>query len=377
MTHVNKTDFVRKGDSPWKFAERNLSNKGQQVTNADIMKEMSRLAKLNGCDNVEDFNKKFFSATGKEILTNTQEKTIPTQQTKVNPPKTKIVHKKIVKTKVSEDVSKQAHAKKINNMTSDAQRIIEHNKTNYQGQYYGIVDKKSCQLKIYDKKGNVIKTLTVGVGKNKGDNLQSYYLDRANKTDDALKAEQGRYTTAGEFTLDEVESTTDAYTGKDGKPKIMSLKGDNRGYHAGQMSIHMLYKPQYAKRKAAIESKGLEDNRMSYGCVNLTEEDWNTMHQYLGEGDKLYVLPEEKGNKLQLEKQKDGTYKFEQVYHRNDRRDKTKEQASWVNYDIRPERNPYTAKKETPQTENKQTAQTQTAKSKQETHWYNPMTWFS
>lgn len=284
----------------------------------------------------------------------------------------------------------QAHADKINSMSSDSARIIEHNKTNYQGKYYGIVDKKSCQLKIYDKQGNVVKTFTVGVGKSKGDGLGKYYLDHHEKTKDAYKAEQNRFTTAGEFTLDDHANAPMAYTGADGKARMMNLKGDNRGVRSGQMSIHMIYDPKtdlsksqqsdtYKNRKAAIDSPGLEDNRMSYGCVNLTESDYDAMHALLGEGDKIYVLPEEKGNKLQLERQKDGSYKFEQTYHKNDTRSVSKEQASKVNYDVRPQNNPkYIAKQEAKKkAAEQQTAQTNVAKPKQEIYWYDPRTWFS
>ena len=369
MAEVRRTNIVQKGDSPWKVAVKNLQLHGQKVTNSDIVKEMNRLAKLNGCSDIEEFKSKFFSNIGKEFKIENEQQPAATPQLTVSQaaPKKKIAHKKIQPTKIKTPA--QAHAIKINQMASDEKKIIEHNKTNYQGQYYGIVDKKSCQLKIYDKQGNVVKTFTVGVGKSKGDGLGAYFLDHYQKTKDAYKAENNRYTTAGEFTLDEIPKSVDAYTGKDGKPKVMYLKGDNSGYRGGQMALHMLYKPQYTKREAAIKSKALEDNRMSYGCVNLTEEDWNSMHEYLGEGDKLYVLPEEKGNKLQLEKQQDGSYKFEQVYHKNDRRDLTKEQASKVNYDIRPKRNPqYIAKQEATKTP---------SKPKAETHWYDPRTWFA
>ena len=55
-------------------------NNGQKITNAEIAKEMQRLAKLNGCDSVEDFNNKFFSKIGNEYITgnkSSSEKVIP------------------------------------------------------------------------------------------------------------------------------------------------------------------------------------------------------------------------------------------------------------------------------------------------------------
>ena len=269
---------------------------------------------------------------------------------------------------------KQLH---INAMKNDTDKIIEYNKKNYQGKYYAIIDKKACKLRIYNKSGKVIKSYTVGVGKKVGDNLGSYYMERAQKTKDAWKAEQGRYTTPGEFTLDEVHKTSSAYTGKDGKPKIMHLKGDNRGVRSGSQAIHMLYKPDYNRRKAAIDSPGLADNRMSYGCVNLTEEDYNDMYQYIGEGDKVYILPEEEGNKLQLEKQKDGTYKFEQLYHRDQQRGISKEVASRVNYDVKPKKNPvYIANQKKKQEAEQQRLLAEQQKQK-EFSVFKPWTWFS
>ena len=475
MNEFNTTWKVSKGDCAWNFARNQLKRENKSVNNADIVKEMNRLAKLNDCANVEDFNKKFFSSIGKEIKLAEQKtpqiNSKPAQKTVQNPVQ-KPAHKPVqtqaqkpvqaqaqrpvqaqaqkpvqaqaqkpVQTQAQRPVQAQAQRpvqaqaqkpvqaqaqkpvqrpespastrvvapkdstrvvapsdstkvakkdstalkrpaqlvlgdateNKYNKIEGDAQRIIAYNKDHYQGQYYGIVDKKSAQLKIYDKQGNVVKSFTVGIGKTKGDNVGSYYMDHAEKTKDAYKAESNRYTTAGEFTLDDHKTAAAAYTGKDGKPKIMGLKGDNRGVRSGQMSIHMLYKPQYKQREAAINSKGLEDNRMSYGCVNLKEEDYDLMHAYLGEGDKVFVLPEEKGNRLNLTKQKDGSYKFEQAYHKNDKRGYSKEVASRVNYDVRKDRDPkvIAAKKAAHE---KQLAQ---QKQKTEIKWYNPTTWFS
>ena len=401
MVELNpQKNIVRKGDCAWSVAQKTLKSKGQQATNNAIVKEMQRLAKLNGCSSVDDFNSKFFSKIGNEYLigdNSTPKKEIqyPTiKKDTIQNNKEELLQDSIIKsdaTRVERHIfqnnitqkpkifTKEQEINNINNMKDDTSRIIEYNKKNYTGDYYGIVDKKTCQLKIYNKDGKVLKTFTVGVGKTKGDNLGAYYLDHYYKTNDKEKAESNRYTTAGEFTLDDYESKSSAYTGKDGKSKVMALKGDNRGVRSGQMSIHMLYKPNYDQRKQAIDSPGLEDNRMSYGCVNLTEEDYDMMHSYLGEGDKIYVLPEEQGNKLQLQKQKDGTYKFEQIYHKNVKRGVSKEVASRVTYDIRPEKNPtYLAqqKRKTEAQEQKLLAKKQ-IQPDNEFCWYNPTTWFS
>lgn len=420
MVSIDQTHTVRKGDCAWKLAKQNLKARNQTVSNSAIINEMKRLAQLNNCNSVEDFNNKFFNRPGNEILIDDTSKqtnssinnnstsrkpstatrdsvaadttsqrndnilkqntdTIVKDNTRVESGLVKVDNTNIQQHKIrTPKDTKEAEIKRINNLTDDKSRIIEYNKTNYDGKYYGIVDKKTCKLNIYDKQGNVVKSFTVGVGKSIGDGISSYYMEHNEKTKDAWKAESQRFTTAGEFTLDEHKKTIDAYTGKDGKPKVMHLKGDNKGVRSGQLGLHMLYKPQYDKRKAAIDSPGLEDNRMSYGCVNLKEEDYDVMHQYLGEGNKIYVLPEEQGNKLQLEKQKDGSYKFEQIYHKNDARGLSKEEASKVNYDIHPERDPkYIAKQKAKKAaQEKQLAQ-QKATEQPKYEWYDPRGWFS
>ena len=412
MAKIGETRVVQKGDSAWKVAARNLKEAGKTAKNADIVAEMKRLAALNGCESVNDFNKKFFSFVGKEFNIGAGEQAAapakkPVKNTPAQKPKGQAPVKKgsaqtpapavqdkdstavrggaveqpdTTRVKKPDDKSQvvktpeEAHAERINGMASDEQRIIEHNKDHYKGQYYGIVDKKSAQLKIYDKQGNVVRTFEVGVGKTKGDGIGQNYLDAHDKTKDAWKAEQHRLTTAGEFTLDEKSGTDDSYM-VDGSPKIMDLKGDNRGVRGGQMAIHMIPKHR-PERKAMFGDGRLDNNRMSYGCVNLRQDDYDAMHALLGEGDKIYILPEEKGNKLQLQRQKDGSYKFEQDYHKEDPRSMSKEQASRVNYDKRPDRNPVEiAKREAAEKAEKERLLAEQKRA--EMPWYDPRKWIS
>ena len=233
---------------------------------------------------------------------------------------------------------------KINEMSDDTARIIAYNRQNYAGDYYGIIDKKSCKLKIYDKQGNVIKTYPVGIGKNRGDNVTFGY-----KSQNRTKKEAGRYTTPGEFTLDEYQSlgNNNYVSRRDGRHKLMGLKGDNRGSEGATQAIHMVPNNR-GERINRLETETPDDNRVSYGCVNLLEDDYDDMVRYLGEGNKIYILPEEDGNKLQLEKQSDGSYKFAQQYHKDDARDYTAEEASHVDYDIRPENDPANRQRRNP-----------------------------
>lgn len=216
--------------------------------------------------------------------------------------------------------TKAEEAERINNLSTSTERIVEYNKKNYKKQYYGIVDKKTCTLKIYDKtSGTVVKTYTLGLGKDKGDGISG-----------------GKYTTAGEFTLDENVRGDDKdhyISKKDNKYKFMALRGDNAGTDGLIDGIHMVPNNLKSERMPKLESETIDDNRMSLGCINMTEDDYDDMYQYLKEGCKIYILPEEDGNELKLKKQKDGSYKFEQTYHQDDKRGLSKEAASLVIYD--------------------------------------------
>ena len=410
---------VERGDCPWNIAEKSLKQQNKKVDNKSIYYEMVRLAELNGCKNVDEFNAKFFSKTGAVIAagSGTQENVgaksskktsksvnnsefLPSKKSSksVNnsaplPPKktssTVNNSQQIAPKKTSKPVnnseqgaqktgwkpipkyeSVEQEVKRINSLENDLTRIIQYNKKHYDGKHYAVVDKKTCQLTVYDKDGKVVQKFVVGVGKTKGDGLSNYFTDYNNNTDKAGLAEQNRYTTPGEFTLDEKyvtkKSNTKGYTGTDGKYRLMDLKGDNRGVNSGQQAIHVVYKND-ADRIKAIKSDGTEDNRMSYGCINLLQEDYDKLHEYLGEGDKVFILPEEKGNKLQLEKQSDGSYIFHQQNHKDDARDYSVEAVSRVKYDVHPERD------KSP----KKAKGSRKHKSQQNPQypWYDPRTW--
>ncbi|MBD5401427.1 L,D-transpeptidase family protein [bacterium] len=401
-TGVNNTLKVSKGDCPWTAAKKSLVTKGAKPTNGEIVKEMKRLAELNGCNSVDDFSKKFFTRVGLEFVIDNNASAkketpapapvqIPNDSAKVaaNAPvvkpapvetpadSTKVGSKAPGTKPVVQKTAKEQEVEKINNLSNDTARIIEYNKTNYEHQYYGIVDKKTCKLNIYDKNGNVVKSFPVGVGKTKGDKLQAYYAAQDDKGK-ALK-EQYRYTTPGEFTLDEYASygNKNYISNKDNKHKVMALKGDNRGVSSGQTCIHMIPNNR-SERVSALDSETTADNRVSYGCVNLREDDYDEMAKYLGEGNKIYILPEEKGNKLQLEKQTDGSYKFEQQYHKDDVRGVSKDVASKVNYDVKPNNNPvFIAQQKNKAKQERLLAEqkTEQQRKRDEVVWYNPFTW--
>jgi len=70
-------------------------------------------------------------------------------------------------------------------------------------------------------------------------------------------------------------------------------------------------------RENVFNNKTKKDNRVSFGCVNYLVKSFDRMRKFIkGESTKVYILPEEKGNSLHLEKLDDGKYKFFQTKYR-------------------------------------------------------------
>ena len=324
---------IQKGDTLWKVAQKNLGTTG--ISNSEIMAEMKRLAQANGYGN--DYEK----LANQFKIGNTIKlgSAAPTSAKEVEVADT-------TKRKKTPD-PKQTLITEINKLPTSKDRIIEYNKT-FGKKHYAIVDKKACTITLYDKDGNIVKDqngneiiLPVGVGKYKGDNLMYGYA-----SDDKKMKEAGRYTAAGEFTLDELDGrvrSEDSFANYG--ERVMDLKGDNHGVQSAQMALHQVPETiSKNERTNALRNdknpdgtlktnRNTRDNRMSYGCVNLLPEDYDTLYAYLKEGNKVYVLPEERGNKLTLEIQPNGREKFVQDYHKDQERGLSAEEASKVYYD--------------------------------------------
>lgn len=69
---------IQKNDSAWKMARRSLIAEGKKPSQTAIRERMHELAKKYGCDNVKDFNAKYFGAESVG-------KTMDTRTTKVKP----------------------------------------------------------------------------------------------------------------------------------------------------------------------------------------------------------------------------------------------------------------------------------------------------
>lgn len=212
---------VKSGECTWSAAEKLLRAKGfKNITTKMIVNEMNRLAQLNNETNVTNFNNKYFSKLPSSFYSDIkkQEKSVQKQSAQIIEQKEIASnHTNISQALNIEDGSyiaenntiyvepypqkqnikirsqDEKEIDRINQIKDNKTKIIEFNKTNSSKNYL-IVDKQNCTATIYTPDGERIKSVPVGLGKQKGDKM-----NRALKNNqwDA----QGAYTTAGQFKL--------------------------------------------------------------------------------------------------------------------------------------------------------------------------------
>ena len=126
-----------------------------------------------------------------------------------------------------------------------------------------------------------------------------------------------------------------------------------------------------SKRDKLYGDGNLANNRVSMGCVNIPVADLTEMEQKYGikQGSKLYILPEEKGNSLKLERQEDGTMKFVTEYankNQNSKRQRVQAKIAQGNIQrqLRAEQQRLLAEQRAEQ------------EKKDNFRWYNPTTWY-
>lgn len=200
---------------------------------------------------------------------------------------------------------------------SDELKIISYNKLLKQ---YGnsvanyiIIDKKNCLAKVYSADGHVLYKAEVALGRDIGDKRAGGYRVKG--------AKLRTYTAPGEFVVcregSKARSRNEILYGN----RVMPLAGDHTlvAYKKSQiLALHRVPKTPMGRLRENVFNNGtIKDNRVSYGCVNLMPDSYDAVRSFIkGKGTKVYILPEEKGNSLYLEKQKDGNYQFVQTKYR-------------------------------------------------------------
>lgn len=64
-------------------------------------------------------------------------------------------------------------------------------------------------------------------------------------------------------------------------------------YGSGSVCIHIVYPGEYPERMKRLKSPTLIDNRISYGCINVTKEFWDKcIAPYIDEGSIIMITPD-------------------------------------------------------------------------------------
>ena len=121
-----------------------------------------------------------------------------------------------------------------------------------------LVDKPTAQAYIYDNTGSLIKSFPVLLGQTVGDELNTADVTK----DVAVNA----YTTPGRYVLDNYVNSRDLISYEN---RILGLRNGNG------IAIHQTSKNQFEKRTKALNTPSKEDNRLSWGCVNVSKENWD------------------------------------------------------------------------------------------------------
>jgi len=329
---------VQKGDSSYVVAKKMLQQAGDKnITNKEICTEMARLANLKECNNYEDSNKKFFEAVGIEIKPKkAQPKQITSKQDQFLSAKDTIYKSQSESSLLSiangDSVQKrdavsvvtprsiqklQPEVDRINSMENDKDRVIAYNKGKIEDNYI-IVDKKTCQATIYSPDGKPLKSYEVGIGKEKGDKMSTAFAaDSAKRVYTTVPGEYS-FTSAGNthggiLNMGRSNETMDPDVAQ--RPDAPG-SGGKRKFGVAYQAMHKIPHNVIKQRGAAFGNDTLADNRMSMGCVNIQDKDFEDIQKkyQIGVNSKIYILPEEKGNKLQLERQNDGTTRFVTTY---------------------------------------------------------------
>lgn len=195
------------------------------------------------------------------------------------------------------------------NKMSNADKIVSFEKD--KNNRYVIVDKQNSRMHLYegDKK---LESYEVGTGMSTG--------DKQTETKIAFKNDAGERVFAKEA-LDSNGNLKKGYTSEvaweegnkqtgAGTYKISSVnkfKGapsftlENENGIEVPTVIHATLK----EREKFFGNDNLEDNRMSYGCINGLCQDIENLASYgIGPGTNVYILPEDEGNSYQIVNQK-------------------------------------------------------------------------
>lgn len=143
-----------------------------------------------------------------------------------------------------------------NKLSENGKRIYLYASSKIEGSYV-IVDKPSATLYMIGADKKLIGQMPVLLGQTKG--------ETPNMSDPESDTAVQATTPAGKYTMGTIIGEEDLITYKG---KVFSLCGSDA------LALHITYPPEKEKRTEALNTPTPEDNRLSWGCLNISEEMW-------------------------------------------------------------------------------------------------------
>jgi len=151
---------------------------------------------------------------------------------------------------------------------------------------YVIIDKPSATLFVIGKDKKLIASFPVLLGKTIGDEPNN--VDEKAETLDATKLAT---TPAGVYTVGGHKGTSEEDY-KEYEGRVFDIY-DSEGKLTA-LGLHETYPGEYAQRIKALNSPRIDDNRMSWGCINVTKENFDKwLVGQIAENTKLFITPDD------------------------------------------------------------------------------------
>lgn len=182
------------------------------------------------------------------------------------------------KTNTSKDAEAMIDYETYQKLSPNARQIYLYSLTNITDSSYVIVDKPRAQMYVIGKDKKILAEFPVILGKSLGEGL--------NTADANSPIATNATTPAGKFKLGHKDINPSDII--EYKGKVFSIYGTDA------LKIHITYPLEYAKRTAALNSETPTDNRLSWGCINVSQENFD---KYLAgnvtENTTLFITPDD------------------------------------------------------------------------------------
>jgi len=148
-----------------------------------------------------------------------------------------------------------------------------------------LTDKPNSRIYVIDEEGKEIADTTVCLGATKGEMPNTADLE-GNRYTETTTTPAGKHTLGTEITISKEDSIL--YGGK-----VISIDGTYYAPNSTIAALHVVYPLELELREAAIRTPNPDDNRVSWGCINVPKAFWDKyIAPYIHKGSTIYITPD-------------------------------------------------------------------------------------